>query len=135
MRIIKDRESHTDVSYLSCWDYDGERGWGFSFACDKEGNVKIEELTEYGRKNFLACMEGEVEGRKVHHVGIRQQVSHWSEPPVGECNCGQKVELGGFTNTCERCGRDYNFAGQELAPRSQWGEETGEHPSDIGRIP
>ncbi len=33
-------------------------------------------------------------------------------------------------NTCD-CGRDYNAFGQILAPRSQWGEETGESLSDI----
>ena len=35
-----------------------------------------------------------------------------------------------FTNTCE-CGRDYSFDGSLLAPRSQWGYETGETASDI----
>jgi hypothetical protein len=53
------------------------------------------------------------------------------EPAVGECEvCGRDVELRGFTNTCD-CGADYNMSGQRLAPRSQWGEETGEHISDI----
>ena len=36
----------------------------------------------------------------------------------------------GFTNTC-LCGADYNMSGQRLAPRSQWGEETGETADDI----
>ena len=49
--------------------------------------------------------------------------------------CGKgSVELSGFTNTCENCGADYNWGGQLLASRSQWGEETGEHPADIARI-
>ncbi|GAH70438.1 unnamed protein product [marine sediment metagenome] len=39
----------------------------------------------------------------------------------------------GFTNTCE-CGADYNSAGQLLASRSQWGEETGESLTDILNI-
>ena len=41
---------------------------------------------------------------------------------------------GNFTNTCPECGADYNWAGQRLAPRDPWGEETGEHLSDILRI-
>jgi len=49
---------------------------------------------------------------------------------VGKCDCGREVLLYGFTNTCD-CGRDYNMSGQLLAPRSQWGEETGESVSDI----
>jgi len=49
--------------------------------------------------------------------------------PVVQCNCNREVECWDFTNTCE-CDADYNFAGQRLAPRSQWGEETGEHWSE-----
>jgi hypothetical protein len=56
-------------------------------------------------------------------------------PAVGKCDCGQHVELTGFTNTCTRCQADYNGSGQRLAPREQWGEETGEHLADILRIP
>ena len=50
---------------------------------------------------------------------------------VGECPCGDTVELDGFTNTCDTCGRDYNMSGQELAPRRFWGEECNETASDI----
>ncbi len=57
----------------------------------------------------------------------------WREPGIGRCHCGRHVILEGFTNTCA-CGRDYNSAGQELAPRAQWGEETGESLSDILNI-
>lgn len=46
------------------------------------------------------------------------------------CRCGRKVYCDGFTNTCD-CGRDYNWNGTLLAPRSQWGEETGETADDI----
>lgn len=46
------------------------------------------------------------------------------------CRCGRELVCVDFTNTCD-CGRDYNWAGQELAPRSQWGEETGETADEI----
>jgi hypothetical protein len=52
------------------------------------------------------------------------------EPAVGRCVCGEAVALEHFTNTCCRCGRDYNMSGALLAPRSQWGCETGEHWTD-----
>ena len=45
--------------------------------------------------------------------------------------CGQDLECDGFTNTCPACGADYNWNGQRLAPRSQWGEETGETAAEI----
>jgi hypothetical protein len=41
---------------------------------------------------------------------------------VGRCVCGREVELTGNTNSCD-CGREYNWSGQELAPRDQWGWE------------
>lgn len=49
--------------------------------------------------------------------------------------CGEWMECAHFTNTCDHCGCDYNSSGQALAPRHCWGEETGEHPADIARIP
>lgn len=52
---------------------------------------------------------------------------------VVKCDCGAEVLCSHFTNTCD-CGRDYNMSGSLLADRSQWGEETGEHPSDVARI-
>ena len=54
---------------------------------------------------------------------------------AGECLCGNEVELGHFTCTCEKCGLDYNWVGQLLGPREQWGEETGESLADILDIP
>jgi len=44
--------------------------------------------------------------------------------------CGHDLACPNFTNTCGTCGADYNSAGSKLAPRSQWGEETGEHWSE-----
>lgn len=61
-------------------------------------------------------------------------ITRYEIPRIGRCHCGAEVELMYFTNTCEKCGRDYNTAGQELAPREQWGEETGESLGDILRI-
>lgn len=49
---------------------------------------------------------------------------------VYACECGEEVLCSRNTNTCE-CGRDYNMSGQQLADRSQWGEETGESPVDV----
>ena len=49
---------------------------------------------------------------------------------VIKCDCGQEVICSGFTNTCN-CERDYNMSGDLLAPRAQWGDDTGESVSDI----
>jgi len=51
------------------------------------------------------------------------------------CECGETLWSNGPGRDfhCEKCGTEYNSGGQTLAPRSQWGWETGEHPSDIAR--
>jgi hypothetical protein len=50
------------------------------------------------------------------------------------CNEEGEIEFdsmpSGCTNSCN-CGLDYNMSGQQLAPREQWGEETGETVSEI----
>jgi hypothetical protein len=47
---------------------------------------------------------------------------------VMRCTCGSEVYCSSsWANSCEGCDREYNGSGQELAPRSHWGEETGEN--------
>lgn len=42
-------------------------------------------------------------------------------------DCGKEVELwNSWANECRKCGTEYNGFGQMLAPREQWGIETGE---------
>ena len=66
---------------------------------------------------------------------IRQRNAEYpGSPRVGRCDCNAHVVLRGFTNTCDDCGAEYNSSGQRLAPRDQWGEDTGESPADILRI-
>lgn len=50
-----------------------------------------------------------------------------NEPKTIECeNCGKEVVLiSSWANECV-CGVEYNGFGQMLAPRDQWGIETGE---------
>ena len=51
----------------------------------------------------------------------------------GVCVCKRTLSLEFFTNSCD-CGREYNSSGQLLAGRECWGEETGEHPADLGNL-
>jgi len=57
---------------------------------------------------------------------------------IGDGKTRQEIECCGValicqynTNTCSVCNTDYNMSGQKLAPREQWGEETGESPNDV----
>jgi len=48
-------------------------------------------------------------------------------PMIITCACGNLLHLDdSFANECDSCQLEYNMQGQMLAPRSQWGEETGE---------
>lgn len=51
--------------------------------------------------------------------------------PCAGCGTEMHRFRGQGDQTCPNCGQEHNGFGQALAPRSQWGEETGEIPSDI----
>lgn len=131
MDIIRKRERKTGVQYMRSFEWRDHPGAGFSFECDEHG--ELEPLTnEAARENWEGCVSGEYD---VVDQGVERREWSWVEHAVGRCeSCGREVELAHFTNTCE-CGADYNSCGQRLGPREFWGEETGEHLSDILRIP
>lgn len=130
MEIISRREVVNAIAYFRSFSWRNDPGSGFSFPCDKDGN--IDPLTnDAAIENFEGCVSGKFD---VIDNGIEKSEWTYVNPTIGRCDCGEEIPLDGFTNTCD-CGRDYNSAGQLLAPRSQWGEETGEYLSDILRIP
>lgn len=130
MKILKRRERVTVKRWSLEFEDANQRGSGFSFPCDEQGNVFPLEY-EAAKESLAGCLSGKVDGRTMIARGITECSHSHSEPAEGECNrCKRTVVLHGFTNTCE-CGVDYNMSGQELAPREQWGEETGESLSDI----
>jgi len=95
--------------------------------CDKCGCGNTKDLTE------RPCPNPNCDGY------WRRETIEYSHVVPGytlvECDCGEEVYCDGFTNTCE-CAADYNSSGQRLAPREQWGEETGESLADIlGPLP
>lgn len=121
MKIISERERIHGIDYVLSYTWNADPSRGFSFDCDKDGNRKPHEGSQ---ENYEKCVSGEYD---VTFHGIDEH--HWSyvQPAVGECiECKHPVDLDGFTNTCDGCGADYSMSGQQLAPREQWGEETGE---------
>jgi len=130
MKIIRQRERKTIVKHLRMFDWEDEAGSGFAFRCDEKGQLQL-DVHRGALANYAACLGGEVNGRKVVDRGVLRHEHSYIEPAVGLCErCGEEVELTGFTNCCS-CGADYNMSGQLLAPRSQWGWETGESVADI----
>ena len=88
--------------------------------CDKCGCGNTKDLTEKPCPNCDGYWRKEL-------VPFRNITPSYT---LVECDCGEKVMCEGFTSTCI-CGADYNSSGQRLAPREQWGEETGETIADI----
>lgn len=131
MEIIRKRRQCESVEYQRHFEWRDMPGAGFGFNCNETGDVDVDKLTPAGAENYRKCLDGT---HDVTDQGVQRYEHSWIEPAVGRCCCSAKVELDGFTNTCDRCGRDYNMSGQLLAPREQWGEETGETPGDILNI-
>jgi hypothetical protein len=61
-------------------------------------------------------------------IEILPDGSRWRTGPVVQCWCSltQVKCNNAWANECPTCHTEYNGAGQRLASRSQWGEETGE---------
>jgi hypothetical protein len=121
MHIIKRSESVTHEDRRR--NFYRADGSGFGFACEPDGTPIF---THPAQRESWAQAQREVAAGTMTDKGV--VVHRWTarEPAIGRCECGREVVLHGFTNPCD-CGRDYNWAGQLLAPRQQWGEETGEH--------
>lgn len=149
-RFIKQRTTRETIEYRRFFEDIRRSGSGFGFECNADGTPT--NLNPTSKESYEACLTGKVEvyarigdpefvpGKdtvitmEVVDRGIEEVRHSWTEPAVIACDCSRHVTLDGFTNTCE-CGADYNGSGQRLAPRKQWGEETGESLADILRIP
>lgn len=130
MRIIKHSEMKHDLSFEKMFSFNEFKfTYGFSFPCNQWGKL-LPNASEELKENFDKCASGVIDGTPIYDLGLRISRHTYREPAIGECVCGREVSLGGFTNSCD-CGRDYNWAGQELAPREFWGEETLESIGDI----
>ena len=128
--VIKYAEMVEETMYQRVFEVIGT-GATYAFECDSEGNVDLSEMAETKKENYQKCIN---DVRNVRDLGIQSFFNRYKEPGELRCDCGESVYLDGFTNTCDKCDADYNSSGQRLAPRCQWGEETGEHWADIARI-
>lgn len=130
--IIKERKRIETSNNQVAFRWRDCPGAGFSFDADKDFNVLTDRLHPLGLENYRKCIDG------THDVDGPFKETYrnaYMEPADLLCDCGETVQLYGNTNTCPKCHRDYNMSGQLLAPRSQWGWDTGESLSEILSIP
>jgi len=117
--IITPRQARESVDCVLFFAYLSERGAGYAFPCDAAGTVDVGQLAPAGRSSLAACRDGV--GREFRAPVVREDRIRWVQPAVARCRCGSRVTLDGDSE-CERCGRMYNSAGQELMPESAWEE-------------
>jgi len=121
------------VSFVMSFDYPGRRGCGYGFPCNAKGEIYIADLHPSAKENLELCLKGGTEDQPIQ-PGYLVDMSHdyWES---GTCRCDRcrsVVQLDdAWLNTCDNCGADYDGKGSLLAPREQWGEETGESLADI----
>ena len=121
------------------FDWVSEWGGGLSFDVDEHGEPALDDMHINGLMNYIRAIlgtelapygyedeEGTDTSYEVINKGVVTTTYQRRVYREGLCNCGRKVYLDKFTNACP-CGVDYDSAGVALAPRSQWGEDTGEH--------
>lgn len=123
MKIIKQRISKLVTNYQLSFQAIGySKGTGLGFECDKDGNVDLTKLQPAGLANYHIGMRGE----GYEKPEVVEFTNRFVECAIGKCDaCGRHVHLSHSDNDCD-CGAIYNLFGQRLAPREQWGEETGE---------
>lgn len=101
---------------------------GFSFPCDKDGNVFPLEYPA-AKENLEWCMAN---ADTFDWHGVRKYTRLVKEPAHGTCSCGAEVflydqYLGACP--CPECGRWYNLFGQELTDPIYW-ETDDDYDSD-----
>jgi hypothetical protein len=130
MKLIKNSERVTEVTYEAVFDSLEMNGCAYSFPCTWDGQIYPlkNELAEANLQKLLTDGMG---GTYTSKPEVRTWKHSYTIAAQWRCDCGAIVYIAGRDETCERCGADYNASGQRLAPRSQWGEETGETYGDI----
>ena len=130
-KFLSQRKRVHVEEYRLVFDTELERGTGFSFPCTKDGGLLPEAISVCALGNLEWCRQSNIEPR-VENCSY----DYWEDAAIRCDVCGSEVVLSGFTNTCDNCLTndvivDYGLSGQRLAPREQWGEETGETYADI----
>lgn len=125
MEMITNIDGHYETAYTLVYvpkrkDPTTNEGSYFSFNCDKDGKVDKKALHPYEEVTLTYCLP------ETHDAEVREDERWVKAERVGRCHCGEEVYLDAFTNPCD-CGADYDMSGNMLAPREQWGAETGEH--------
>lgn len=122
-KLIKKRTRVEKVHWQHSWTWKHIPGTGYCIESDENGRIADDRQSLYAW-----CMENEA----LRYDGLEAIAGAWWEEGEVLCDCGGRATIySAWLNTCYRCGADYDGNGNRLAPRSQWGADTGESLSDI----
>ena len=122
-QLIATRRRVETVYWQHSWTWRHNPGVGYCIESDADGRIADDRTALYEW-----CMAND---DLVYDGLVSITGAHW-EPGIVLCDCGERVALcDSWPNSCRGCVADYDGNGRRLAPRSQWGEETGEGPGDI----
>lgn len=126
-KIIEQSKIITNVEHALAFSWCDDPGAGFGFPCDEHGNIDMGTLAPVAHDNVLLAFTD----ARVRYDGIERREDRHRQGPTVLCDCGSHVHCDShWSNTCDRCGHEYNSSGQQLAPRSQWGAEFERQPDD-----
>ena len=116
LKIIAERRAVEVVEYY--FEFTDEHGNGYSFPCDAYGELS-EKLSKEAEENYIWCQNHR---DQFDTVGIRKHKYYYTEPAIGRCSCGYRLQLiNEYQGACECvCGQWYNLFGQELIPPEYW---------------
>lgn len=120
MNIIKSREYKEEKTFSLNFDRVGEPYCGWSFPCDRNGNV-LPDLNECAKRNYERVMADTSGTYESPYIDVHTYT--YVEPAIGECVCGTHVELiDQYMGACQcpGCGRWYNVFGQALIDPEYW---------------
>lgn len=123
-QIIKQRRVYYETEYRVEYTDRANPGCGFSFPANEEGQIRLIELAAPALAN-LRIAQADPER---YTMALKTYTNKSVDDAQIKCDrCAQVVVLAdAWWNVCPTCGADYDGTGNRLAPRSQWGEETGE---------
>lgn len=114
-------------------------GYYYGYWCPQCGPYARESGYFGSKEEAQAAMHMKADLRDTKYHGNESKVREFREQKRDaddrleyfKCDCGEWLYTDRVHDVfCEKCHRDYNAYGQLLAPKEQWGEETGEHWSE-----
>lgn len=113
MRIISHGHTRTITKYYLFYKWKDRCATGFSFPCEEDGELKMNEMSKLDHTIYAACEFGEY-STQVDYVGVISDISFERIPAVGECFCNEPVVLLNGKNRCSNCGAVYNQLGEQV---------------------